>query len=202
MKYITITKSIVSKVALITLISITGVHTHASQSEINRNDMEQVSKTFTSTEDLLTQFVDPNNKTPFNIFLIKLRTTLQNLQRNIETTTRSYHDDVTTEIDKLMDYALQQFNILYDVFKKYNGKPANQAKDFGEEIKKQFDTEKIFGEMINRLKSLRSKAAQQGDTQLVKQIEDLGKKIQLKRNAWNAKSNAILLVGLMKRMSC
>lgn len=203
MKYITTKKSILSKIALIALISVTGSYTYASHyCEINKNRIEHVSDTFTSVEEFLAQFVDSKNNTAFNLFVLKLKTTLEGLQRDIETVTRSHHDDLTKEIDELMDYSLQQFNILYNVFKKYNGKPDSQAVVFGEEIKREFNTEKIFSEMINKLKTLRGKAANAGDKHLVKQIEDLAKKIQQKKNLWTAKSNLSLITGLMHRMRC
>ncbi len=197
-----IKKSILSKTALIALFSIIGSYTYANHDETNREKIHNLSMTFTSVEGDLSQFVDSSNKTPFNIFVIKLRTTLQNLQREIETLTRGHGDELATDIDRLMDYSLQQFNILYDVFKKYNGKSAAQAKEFGEEIRRQFDTDKIFAEMISKLKVLRTKALHAGDKNLVKQIEDLAKKIQQKKTIWTAKTDLSLFLGLTKRMQC
>lgn len=202
MKYITIKKSILSKIVLITLISLTGSYTYTNHCEDNREKINNVANTFTSVEEYLSQFVDAKNNTAFNLFVIKLKTTLEILQRDIDALTRSHNDELAKEIDELMDYALQQFNILYNIFKKYNGKPDSQAVVFGEEIKREFNTEKIFGEMINKLRILRSKAAHEGDKHLVKQIEDLAKKIQQKKKLWAAKSNLNLINGLMHRMRC
>ena len=89
-----------------------------------------------------------------------------------------------------------------DVFKRYNGKPDTQAVNFATEIKREFDVEKIFAELINKLKILRSKAQHAGNKHLVKQIEELATKIQQKKKIWNGKSNLALVTGLVHRMKC
>ncbi len=198
MKYNKMKKSILSKTALIVLATMVMT----SYTSHNEEKMESVSTTFISVENELSQFVDPGNKTPFNTFLISFTTKLQNLQRVIEATVRSHNDEISKEVDELLEYSLEQFNILLDVFKRYNGKPDTQAVNFATEIKREFDVEKIFAEMINKLKVLRGKAQQAGNKHLVKQIEELATKIQQKKKLWNAKSNLALVTGLVHRMKC
>jgi len=88
------------------------------------------------------------------------------------------------------------------VFKRYNGKPDSQAVNFATEIKREFDVEKIFTEMVNKLKALRCKAHHAGNKHLVKLIEELAAKIQHKKKVWNGKSNLTLVAGLVHRMKC
>ncbi|HLJ30849.1 MAG TPA: hypothetical protein VKU36_00275 [Candidatus Babeliales bacterium] len=198
MKY-TIKKSTLSKVALIALATIMGSYALASHHE---DKIGGLSSAFTAVESDLSLFVDTANKTSFNTYMINFTTTLQALQRTAESVTRGQDDELSQEIDQLLEYALQQFNILLDVFKRYNGKPDSQAVNFATEIKREFDIEKIFAEMVNKLKNLRSKAQHAGNKQLVKHIEELAGKIQHKKKAWNNKSNLTLVAGLVHRMKC
>jgi hypothetical protein len=198
MKY-TVKKSTLSTLALIILATLMGSYAFANP---NEDKIGSLSSTFTSVENDLSLFVDTSNKTSFNIYMINFTTTLQSLQRVVESVTRGQDDELSKEIDELLDYALQQFNILLDVFKRYNGKPDSQAVNFATEIKREFDVEKIFAEMVNKLKALRCKAHQTGNKHLVKLIEDLAGKIQHKKKVWNGKSNLTLVAGLVHRMKC
>ena len=191
-------KSILSKMALILLATIVTT----SYASHNEEKIGSLSTTFTAVESDLSHFVDTTNKTSFNTYIIGFTATLQSLQRTIETVIRGQDDELSKEIDELLQYALQQFNILLDVFKRYNGKPDSQAVNFATEIKREFDVEKIFAELVNKLKTLRCKAQQSGNKHLVKQIEDLATKVQQKKKIWNAKSNLTLVTGLVHRMKC
>lgn len=205
MKHITTKTSILSKVALITIISFTGSYTYANHCEHHEVQAESIDKLggiFMSVERLLADFVNSSNKTPFNTFVTKLGTKLQELQRRIETLTRSNNDIVSAEVDKLMDYALQQFNILYSVFKKYNGKPAAHAKAFGDEIKKEFNTEKIFSEMVVKLETIKTKASHENNKHLLEKIDKLITLIKQKKNEWKQKADLVLWAGLTARMGC
>ena len=195
-------KSILSKLALVTAIIFTGSYAYGSQSDNNQEKISHLKKTFLAVEHYLSEFVSIKSKTPFNDFVLKIREKLQNLQRNIEESTRSHGSELSKEIDELMDYALQQFNILYNVFKKYNGKPDNQALSFAGEIKREFDTEKIFSMLITKLKALKTKACSTDDKALVEEITALINDIEKKKRVWNAKGNSELFAGIAHRMKC
>jgi hypothetical protein len=198
MKY-TIKKNRLSTLTLIVLATIMVSYTNAGH---NEDKIGSLTSAFTSVENDLSLFVDTANKTSFNTYMINFSTTLQNLQRTMDTIVRGQDDEFSKEVDALLEYALQQFNILVDVFKRYNGKPESQAFNFATEIKREFDIEKIFAEMIAKLKNLRCKAHQAGNKPLVKLIEDLAAKIQQKKKVWGAKQNITLIGGLIHRMKC
>lgn len=199
MKYINkIKKSILSKMALILLATAT-VNSYASHHE---EKIESLSITFTSMENGLSLYVDTGNNTSSNTYLINFNTILHTFEKAVETISRGHDDELSKEINELLEYALQKFNILLDVFKRYNGKPDIQAVNFATEIKREFDVEKIFAEIICKLKNIRSKAQQTGNKHLVKQVEELANKIQQKKKVWSAKSNLTLITGLVHRMKC
>lgn len=195
-------KSILSKLALVTAITFMGSYASADHGDNNQEKISHLKKTFLAVEHYLSEFVSIKSKTPFNDFVLKIREKLQNLQRNIEESTRSHGSELSKEIDELMDYALQQFNILYNVFKKYNGKPDNQALSFAGEIKREFDTEKIFSMLITKLKALKAKACSTDDKALVEEIIALINDIEKKKRIWNAKGNSELFAGIAHRMKC
>ncbi len=202
MKNIIIKKSILSKVAVIAFMLTMGSYTYGNHCETNEKKINNITAVIVSGERILADFVNSNVKTPFNTFLAALGTMLQDLQRKAEALTRSHHDDLTTAIDELEDYTLQQFNILLNVFKKYNGKPNSQAANFALEIRKEFDTEKVFSEMITKLKAIKIKAAHTDDKHLAKEIDRLIQIIQKKKGEWSAKPDWVLLGGLIHRMKC
>ena len=196
----TIKKSILSKLALITAMTFMGSYASADHVDNNQEKISNLKRTFIAVEHYLSEFVSVKSKTPFNDFVLKIREKLQHLQRNIEELTRNHGSDLSKEIDDLMDYALQQFNILYNVFKKYNGKPDSHALSFAGEIKREFDTEKIFGVLISKLKVLKNKAGE--DKALVEEIISLINDIEKKKRVWNTKSNSELFGGIAHRMKC
>lgn len=202
MKHTKTKKSILSKAALIAIISLTGSLTYANHCSPDKEKISSLKKTFTSVENYLSEFVSIKSKTPFNEFVLRIKTKLQNLQRNIEELTRNHTSELSKEIDELMDYALQQFNILYNVFTKYNGKPDSQALNFAGEIKKEFDTDKIFSTLIRKLKLLKGKADHEGEKALVEEIAAFISEIETKNKIWNAKRNIDLFTGISHRMKC
>jgi len=153
-------------------------------------------------ENYLAQFVSIKVKAPFNDFLLKIKEKLETLQRKMDELPRNSQNDLSKEVDELMDYVFQQFNVLYNIFKKYNGKPDNQALNFAAEIKKEFDIEKIFSILVNKLKTLKNKAANLPDKELAEEITALITIIEKKKNNWNTKSNAELFAGITHRMKC
>ena len=199
MKYTKTKKSILSKIAVIALISVTGSYTYTNHAETS---IDHIIHVFIPTERNLSGFFNSSNKTPYNTFVEELETILRDFKRKIEAITRNNSDELSTSIEELMDYVSQHFNILCNIFKKYNGKPASYASDFSVEIKREFNTEKIFGEMICKLKILRGKAVHADNKHLVKKIDCLTHLIQKKKSEWNAKKDWVLFAGLTNRMKC
>jgi len=202
MKIIAAKKNFLTKLALITTIAFIGSYAYGECTDNNQQKISNLKKTFLAVEHYLSEFVSIKSKTPFNDFVLKMREKLQSLERHMVELTRSHNSDLSKEIDELMDYALQQFNILYNVFKKYNGKSESQALNFAGEIKKEFDTEKIFSILIHKLKILKNKANGTGDKALIEEITALINDIEKKRLKWNAKGNAELFAGISHRMKC
>lgn len=202
MKIITAKKNFLNKLVLITTIAFIGSYAYGECADNNQQKISNLKKTFLAVEHYLSEFVSIKSKTPFNDFVLKMREKLQSLERHMAELTRSHNSDLSKEIDELMDYALQQFNILYNVFKKYNGKSESQALNFAGEIKKEFDTEKIFSILIHKLKILKNKANSTGDKALIEEITALINDIEKKRLKWNAKGNAELFAGISHRMKC
>lgn len=199
MKYTNTKKSILSKAALIALFLETGSYTYTNHSEAS---IENIVTVFTLTERNLSGFFNAGIKTPYNTFVEDLERILRDFRRSVEETTRNHNDDVATSVEDLMDYISQHFNVLCNIFKKYNGKPASSALDFSAEIKREFCTEKIFGEMVNKLKILKCKALHADNKPLAKRIDYLAHLIQMKKKEWSAKTDLTLFLGLNKRMSC
>src|SRR5260221_7443342 len=186
MKNNTMKKAILSKVAVIMFMVMASTSLFANPAH-HLTNIDSIINVFMPTEKILAGFFNSSNKTPYNTFVIELDSILRDFQRKIEAVTRSANDELSTEIDELMDYVAQHFNVLCNLFKKYNGKPATCAIDFAAEIKREFNTEKIFGEMITKLKALRSKATHADNKHLVKKIDVLTQLIQKKKSEWSAK---------------
>ncbi|HSC25381.1 MAG TPA: hypothetical protein VLB80_04180 [Candidatus Babeliales bacterium] len=202
MKYITNKKSILSKLALVTSIFTFSAHLYPVHCETSVEVIQYTADKFIAVEKHLSELVNPNNKTSLNIFITALVTMFNDFERKkTDALTRSHSNETTMAID-LMGYLLQHGNILLSILKKYNGKPSNQATVFGAEIKKEFNTEKIFGEMISKLQTLRCKAMNSDHKQLIKKIDYLIHIIQKKKNEWNDKKDYMLLTGLAYRMQC
>ncbi len=200
MKYNTIKKAILSKLAVLAFMVIT-FSAYANPTHHLAN-VDSIINVFMPTEKILAGFFISSNKTPYNTFVVELDSILHDFQRKIEAVTRSANDELSTEIDELMDYVAQHFNVLCNLFKKYNGKPATCAIDFAAEIKREFNTEKIFGEMITKLKTLRAKAHHADHKHLVKKIDVLTQLIQKKKSEWSAKPDWVLFGGLTTRLNC
>lgn len=200
-------KAILSKVAVITFMLMTGSYTYTNHHHGDANhhymtNIDSIINVFMPTEKLLAGFFNSSNKTPYNTFVEELTIILNDFQRKIETITRNHNDDLSTEINTLMDYVAQHFNVLFNIFKEYNGKPATYAPEFSIKIKGEFNTEKIFGEIISKLKTLRAKAVHADHKHLVKKIDCLSQLIQKKKTEWSAKPDWVLFAGLTTRMNC
>ena len=189
-----------SRVALLaTLISITGM-AHAAENEATMQDFG----TFVyAVERIFTDFFSQTNKTPFATHITALEKLFTDFKRKMEAAvSRGTSDALTKEINDVIDYALRQFNIACNIMKKYNGKPSSEAANFGAEIKRDFNTDKVFGEIVAKLKVLKCKATQANENSLAKKIETIITMIEKKRKEWSGKSDWSLLAGLSYRMGC
>jgi hypothetical protein len=198
MKNNTMKKTILSKIAIIAFTMMAPILAN----DHHLSKVDNVINVFMPTEKLLARYFNSSDKTPNNTFVEELDSILRDFQRKIEAVTRSHNDDISVAIDELMDYVAQHFNVLCNIFKKYNGKPASYAADFSIEIKREFNTEKIFGEMITKLKALRAKASHTDNKHLVKKIDCLSQLIQKKKAEWSAKPDWVLFAGLTTRLNC
>lgn len=197
MKSITTKKSVLSKVA-IALMLMTTAYTFTN--DHYEAKLDNIINVFIPTEKNLAGFFNSSIKTPYNTFLEELDTILRDFHRKIDDTTRSHSDELSVAVDELVDYVAQHFNVLFNIFKKYNGKPVTYAPDFSVEIKRDFNTEKIFGDIIGKLKALRVKATKIDNKRLIKKIDVLSQLIQKKKTEWSAKPDWVLFAGLTTRM--
>ena len=193
-------KSTLSRVALLaTLISVAGAYANTE----HETTMQDFGAFVYSVERNFTDFFSQANKTSYATHMNGLEKLFTDFQRKIEAAvTRKSNDVLSKDIHDLIDYATQQFGIAHNIMKKYNGKPANEAANFGAEIKRDFNTEKVFGEIVAKLKVLKCKAIEAKEDALAKKIETIITMIEKKRKEWNAKSDWSLLAGLTYRMNC
>lgn len=196
----TMKKNILGRVAMLaTLICVTGM-AHGAENEATMQDFGAF---VYSVDGQFTNFFSQNNKTPFNTYIIALDKLFNDFKRKVETViTRGNGDALAQEINDLIDYAIRQFTVACNIMKKYNGRPANEAYAFGTEIQRDFNTEKVFGEIVAKLKVLKTKAIQANECGLAKKIETIITMIDKKRKEWGAKKELTLLSGLTYRMNC
>lgn len=194
----TMMKSILSTI-LITSLIVTPAYAACPDNEAN---VTHLAKFVHSVEQHIAHFFDSSKKTPYNTCVIELDKAFQEIKRAIDTTTRGVGDALNKEINEVIDYALKHFTIAYNIIKKYNGKPSTEAAAFATEIKRDFNTEKVFGELITKLKLLKCKACHAGETNLVKKLDTIIAMIEKKRKEWVAKADWVLFAGLKVRMDC
>jgi len=189
-------KSILSTIALIGLMTVaTG---YASTD--NEVAVGNLGSFIYKVEQNIADFFNSGNKTSYDAFVKKFETIFQDFKRKIEPATRGGADALTKEIYDVIDYALQQFSIAQGIIKKYNGKPSSDATAFSVEIKRDFNTEKVFSEIVSKLKVLKCKATQACEPTLVAKIETVIQLLEKKKKEWSAKADWVLFAGLRVRM--
>lgn len=151
-------------------------------------------------EKLISDFFNASNKTAYNTYVIEFEKNFQDIKRSAESVTRGVCDELTQEIYDVVEYSLQQFNVAYNIIKKYNGRSSTEATAFGVEIKRDFNPEKIFAELIVKLKALKCKAKAAHESAVEKKIDTIITLIEKKRKEWNAKADWVLFAGLKVRM--
>jgi hypothetical protein len=198
---ISIKKNNLSRVALLaTLITMTNGYIDAAENEIAMQDFGAF---FYHVEQTLANFFDQKNKTAFIAYITKLETLFNDFKRKIEeAVTRNNSDTLTKEINDLIDYTIYKFNIAYNIMKKYCNRSDSEFLIFGTEIERDFNPEKVFGDIIVKLKALKCKAEKAKEKDLVEKIATIVKMVEAKGKQWNAKSRMTLLEGIRCRMKC
>jgi hypothetical protein len=196
----TIKKNILSKVVLLaSLVFVTNVSASSIDNEVK---LGHIAKSIHSVEQLIAQFFDSGKKISYSRIRMEIEKHLQDVTKMMESATRTSGDALTKEINDVIDYALQQFSIAYNIIKKYEGRPSTEATAFATEIKRDFNTEKVFGELLGKFKMLKCNACQAGDGNVVKKVDTIIAMIEKKRKEWNAKADWVLFAGLKVRMDC
>lgn len=192
-------KSILSRVALLaTLISVVGVANGAE----NEKNMDNLGTFVHQIEGRFSAFFSQKDKNPFNEHMIKIEQLFNDFKRKVEeSVTRGNNDALTQELNDIIDYVIYQFSIAHTIMKKYNGKPASEALAFGTEIKRGFNTEKVFAEIVNKLTMLGTKAENANESGLAKKAHQIIIMINKKRKEWAAKTEGTLFTGLTCRMT-
>ena len=164
-------------------------------------DSLNIAATFIHTIDK--QFVDlvsTKVKTPMNTCLIDINKTLEDLRQKGNAITRS-NDEITIVLHNLFEYVVRRFNIAYDILKKYNGK-SNLAAELSVELKREFNTEEIFTEILRQLRAIKGISQQRKLCNLIKKVDTLIAMVEKKRKEWNARSEFTLFTGLTYRLQC
>jgi hypothetical protein len=201
MKYPITKKSIMSKVALLTLIAVTSSYAHGTVAE---TILSSFSKSFYIMEKKLSSFFNSSDKTGYKVYVETINEDFLECERILDTITRSPHDSLASLAYEIADYGRQMFSAVFGVIRKYMGKPATleQAKNFQIDLERVFDPETAFKKIISKLEILKKKALSEGHNELVVQITTITKMIEAKRKEWNGKQKYALLAGLTTRMSC
>lgn len=203
MKYQTITKKMVSTVALLTLTMMTSLYSQ-EHSNTPKIILDNCSKFIYKVEKKISSFFNSSDKTPYKVYFDSIDLDVADYARTIQTTTRHPHDKCATMAHDLAEYARKIMSAILGVIKKYMGKPATveQAKGFEKDLKAVFNPEEVFKTMISKLETLKKQALAEGHNDLVAQVTTIIKMIELKRKEWNAKKELDLFIGLTTRMSC
>lgn len=193
-------KNILSRVAMLaTLICVTGM----AQGAENEAAMKDFGTFVYDVDKNFGNFFSEKNRTTFNAYIITLEKIFSDFKRKAEASiTRGNNDDLAKEINDLTDYAIRQFTIAYNIMRKYNGKTSNEAMAFGTEFERDFNTEKVFAEIILKLRALLKKATEANERALMAKTETVITMIDKKRKEWSAKQKWTLLNGLIHRMNC
>ena len=190
-------KSILSTIALVGFMTVTTGYAAGTDNEVAIGNLG----TFIyNVEQKISDFFNSGNKGSYDTFVKTFEKIFQDFKRKIEPATRGGGDALTQEIYDVLDYALQQFSIAQGIIKKYNGKPSSDATAFSVEIKRDFNTEKVFSEIVTKLKVLKCKAIKADEATLVAKIETVIQLLEKKKKEWSAKADWVLFAGLRVRM--
>jgi hypothetical protein len=200
MKMIMIKKNIMKKVVVSTLICSLAFSVYASDDDAYIKSTNIAARFVQNINEQFVGLVSTNIKAPLNTFLVNIKQLLDDLSNQGNAIKRS-NDEINILLHDLFEYVLIRFNIAYDVLKKYNGKPDKWA-ELSVEMKREFNTEEIFSEILRRLRGIKVVAQQKGNSALIKKLDTIIVMVEKKRKEWNAKSQASLLGGLTYRLGC
>lgn len=69
-------------------------------------------------------------------------------------------------------------------------------------MKREFNAEEIFSEILKRLRTIKGLAQQEGDANLMNKLDTIIAMVEKKKKEWNGRSPAALWAGLTHRLSC
>lgn len=196
MKKTLLKKSILSRVALFVLVTVSSFSFGSSTETI----VCHIGKSIIEMERTLSEFLNPANNTPYPTFVLTFSRIITEFEKALENVTRTTADSLTPEARELAEYYHQQFNGAIGVIKKYNGKNASDVANFKSDLDAVFNPDVAFSNMLKKLTVLKNTANAQNDGELVKKITSLINMIEKKRAEWKVKSNMVLFAGLTKRM--
>lgn len=197
-------KNILSKLALLTLITtFSGIKSQ----DISPVIIDTMRAEFIAPMlDTFRDFFDSSITTPFNTFIIHI----ENLKRqhnsklaNFETTiSETEEQSPLAGMCVAFGHQIQpKFNKIFNILKKYNGKKADQATAFSNELMSEFDAELMFKEITAQLSTLFAQAKAEDNKQLMKAINDLVLLLKNKKAEMSKKSDKIsLFTGIITRM--
>ncbi len=204
MKYQTITKKIVSTVALLTLITTTSSYTQEENSNTPTVILDKCSKFIYNVEKKVSSFFNSSDKTPYKIYHDSIDLDVSNYAKTVQATTRHAQDKCAIMAHDIAEYARQTMSAIVGVIKKYMGRQATveNAKGFEKDLKAVFNPDTVFKTIINKLETLKKQALAENNNNLVAQVVTIIKMVELKRKEWNSKKELDLFIGLTTRMSC
>lgn len=194
-------KNNLSRVALLaTLISLNA---YATEGIDNETSVQDYGAFVYAVEKNFSDFFNPGNKTPFSTFIVALEKLFNDFTNKTNNhITRNNDSALAKSMHDLIDYTNRQFTIACTIMKKYSTKPASEAVAFGTEIKRDFSPEKVFAEIVVKLRAIRCIADKANESSLVKKIDIVITMIEKKRKEWGTKSEFTLVGGLAHRMNC
>jgi len=151
-------------------------------------------------EDILTQFFNDKDKTPYSEFVLHLGKTISDFEHKLEHVTRTPDDSYITDACEIAQYGRQQFNAAYGIIKQYKGKPADQVVKFVQDLQKVFSPDTAFTTLVKKLTALQKKAEETQDENLTHIIQQLIHVIEKKKDKWTPSLS--MLSKLRFRMNC
>ena len=156
--------------------------------------------------DTFQSFLDKDNSTSFNTFVIKFEKIKNGFARKMA----DYEDELnqTEQTSSLPTNTIQfthriqpKFNRIFAILKKYNGKKSDQASAFSNELLAEFDADVMFKEITSQLSVLFAQAKTENNKPLMKAINELIALLKTKKSEMDKKSDKLsLFTGIVTRM--
>jgi hypothetical protein len=193
-------KSNLSRIAFLTaLITITS----SGYAAANNNEamMQDVGAFVYAVDGRISDIFNQNNRTSLAVLIVALEKVFTDFKRKCDENLTRSNDELTKDINDLVDYVLYQFSIACSIMKKYCGKPSSEAISLGTEIKRDFNTDKIFSEILTKLRTLKCKVEKNKEHALAKKVEVIISMVEKKKKEWAAKSDVALVTALACRLN-